>query len=65
MSAAARSPASPPPAWATLTDELLVEVLRQLARHDRFPMPGAALVNSNVDVSPPLVAVLKRNRAQG
>jgi hypothetical protein len=59
------APPAAPPAWATLTDALLVEVLRLLARHDRFPMPGAAPINVDHEVTPTLVALLARTRAQG
>jgi len=66
MSARPAPPASFPPArWATLTDALAVEVLYLLARHDRFPMPGAAPVNIDHEVTPTLVARLARARAQG
>jgi len=66
MSARPAPPASSPPAReATLTDALLLELLRLLARHDRYPLPGTVLRNVDHDVTPTLVALLARSRAQG
>jgi len=66
MSAWLAPPATRPPTpWATWTDALLADQLRLLVRHDRFPMPGAAPVNVDHEVTPTLVALLARSRAQG
>ena len=66
MAAWPAPPASSPPArWATLTDALLVEVLHLLARHDRHPLPGTVLRNVDHELTPTLVALVARARAQG
>src|SRR4029453_11791012 len=56
---------SPPAGWATWTDALTAAVLGTLVRHDRCPLPGTGLRNSDTDVTPAVVAALTRCRAEG
>jgi hypothetical protein len=65
MSRLAPPASPPPPPWATLTDAVLAEILRLLARHDRHPLPGTVLRNVDHELGPALVALLARARAQG